>query len=305
MRGHALHVLGVVCLVAAFDACVAGDFAVPPFFRALQLTSPPTNGTDVFILQNLLRRVAPKFKDLPTDSSFGSATAKALLELQLRSHLPGTGVLDAVSARAVLEQLSEDGYVDDGRTAGEQGYLYKVFIPVYRNRSIETEGSLFNAAGQHVLNFTARTHGIVFGGNNTWPSFNSSGFGLNSFSSSGNTPTGLFKLDLNSPEDIPREFGPYPVNRVVQGLAGNGAWLVPNIRDGLLIHTGEWAQYSPWHPPLPMPNSHGCIHTWPHSVYDIWQRLTLDMGVKVRPNTNGALPYPYKSQGLLSVQLMD
>jgi len=34
------------------------------------------------------------------------------------------------------------------------------------------------------------------------------------------------------------------------------------IRGGILMHTGEWANYSDWQPPMPMPNSLGCIHAW-------------------------------------------
>ena len=184
-------------------------------------------------------------------------------------------------------------------------FRMQVFVPVYRNRSIETTATLFDAHGASLFNFTVRTHGIVWGGNNTWPSFNSSGWGLNQFGGSGNTPTGLSELDLNSPEDVPREFGPYPVNRATNGLQGNAKIVLSQIRDGILIHTGEWGKYSPWAPPAPMPNSHGCIHTWPANVYNIWQLLVKQLGVKVRPNTNGKLPYPYKSHGLLSVQLMD
>jgi hypothetical protein len=53
-----------------------------------------------------------------------------------------------------------------------------------------------------------------------------------------------------------------------------------------------------------MPNSEGCIHSWPQNIYNVWQ-LLLSLGVQVRNNTNGALPYPYKPQGLLSVELVD
>ena len=101
------------------------------------------------------------------------------------------------------------------------------------------------------------------------------------------------EFDLNSPESDPKEYGcdprscilagvsaletclsrvslslrsPYPVNRAVAGLRGNAAWLMKNdastIRGGILMHTGEWANYSDWQPPLPMPNSLGCIHAW-------------------------------------------
>ena len=142
-------------------------------------------------------------------------------------------------------------------------------------------------------------------GPNPWPTFNSAGDGLNQFTSDGNTITGLFEGDLNSPEDEPKFYGPYPVNRVVKGLAGNGAWLVPSLRYGILIHTGEWAQYSSWHPPLPMPNSDGCVHTYPANVAALWQALVHTCGVQVRDNPGGAQPYPYKPQGLIEVYNVD
>jgi hypothetical protein len=84
--------------------------------------------------------------------------------------------------------------------------------------------------------------------------------GRNQFSPDGSTPTGLIEFDLNSPEDDPKSFGPYPVNRAVQGIRGNAAFLIPSIRDGILLHTGEWPA---WAPPAQMPNSAGCIHAWP------------------------------------------
>lgn len=154
-------------------------------------------------------------------------------------------------------------------------------------------------------------------------------------SGDGNTPTGLIEFDLNSPEDDPQLFGPYPVNRAVQvcadarlaaapgavhaaartnmlprtcgggggaqGIRGNAAWLIPNIRDGILMHTGAWPG---WAPPMVMPNSEGCIHAWPASIERVWHTL-VGLGVQVRPNTDGKLPYPYKPQGLLSVALID
>lgn len=39
-------------------------------------------------------------------------------------------------------------------------------------------------------------------------------------------------LDLNSPEDDPTLYGPYPINRVVRGIAGNAGLLLNNIRSG-------------------------------------------------------------------------
>ena len=67
------------------------------------------------------------------------------------------------------------------------------------------------------------------------------------------------------------------------------------------MHTGEWPG---WQPPAPMPNSNGCVHAWPASIEAVWHTL-VGLGVQVRPNTNGALPYPYAPQGLLSVELVD
>jgi len=47
------------------------------------------------------------------------------------------------------------------------------------------------------------------------------------------------------------------------------------------------------------------VHAYPESIYTVWQILTNDLGVAVRPNTDGQLPYPYKPQGLLSIECVD
>ena len=107
-------------------------------------------------------------------------------------------------------------------------------------------------------------------------------------------------FDLNSPEPIPKLYGPYPINRAVLGLKGNAAFSMPHIRNGILMHTGEWPG---WSPPAPMPNSAGCIHAWPASIERVW-KLLVAQGVQVRKNPFGVLPYPYKPQGLLSVELV-
>ena len=125
--------------------------------------------------------------------------------------------------------------------------------------------------------------------------------GLNEFSSDGNTPTGLTLFDFNSPEGIPKLYGPYPINRAVKGLKGNAAFLIPNVRDGILLHTGEWPN---WTPEDPMPNSSGCIHSHPDSIKTIANILE-GLGVQMRKNPGGVLPYPYTPQGLLSVEQAD
>ena len=60
-----------------------------------------------------------------------------------------------------------------------------------------------------------------------------------------------------------------------------------------------------WHPPMPMPNTEGCIHTWPSSLKYITD-LLVSMGIQVRKNVGaGAIPYPFKPQGLLSLVQID
>lgn len=87
--------------------------------------------------------------------------------------------------------------------------------------------------------FSHRAHGHDCCSSSMWPDYNNSGDGLNMLSPDGNTPTGLMEFDLNTPEPDPKSYGPYPVNRAVNGLKGNAAFLIPNIRNGILMHTGE------------------------------------------------------------------
>jgi hypothetical protein len=102
-----------------------------------------------------------------------------------------------------------------------------------------------------------------------------------------------------------RLYGPFPVNRFVRGLRGNAAFLVPAIRDGLLIHSGEWANFSEWRPGAPMPNSAGCVHSELPFIHQIWRLLVQECGVVARPNSGGKQPYPFKPQGLVSVFVAD
>ena len=118
------------------------------------------------------------------------------------------------------------------------------------------------------MTFRARTHGHDDDGSQgAWPDFGSNDIGLNEFTSSGATITGLLEVDLNSPEPSPDVYGPWPVNRFVRGLDGNAAFLQPNIRDGLLIHTGNWSTPGrPWDASMEMPNSSGCVHVHPRTA---------------------------------------
>lgn len=291
---------------AARTAAPAAAFPVYPFTRPLSVATPPLTGSDVYILQNLLARNGGHAA-LPVTSAFDPATGAALAAFQSAHGLPATGALDAATAAAVLTALSRDGYVDDGAPPASLGYAYKVAIAVPTNRSIEPTAVLLSGNGSALLSFTVRLHGSDVLPPPAWPSWNSTGAGLNQFTSDGATPTGLAEFDLNAPEDNATEYGPYPVNRAVRGLRGNWAWLATNdaatmVRDGILLHTGEWnASAHGWAPPAPMPNSLGCIHAWPEDIAAVAAALTA-LGVEVRPNTGGALPYPFRPQGLLSVE---
>ncbi len=82
--------------------------------------------------------------------------------------------------------------------------------------------------------------------------------------------------------------------------------MLPNIRDGLLIHTGNWTTATvDWNPTLDMPNSSGCIHAHPSDVERIYEILTTDLGVKVNDNTFSGKNYPYKPQGVGVIELID
>lgn len=326
-----LGLLGVSAM-AAFPA---------PFYRTLAPATPPAHGADVTILQQLLRRIrGPCALACGCGCShvYDAATADSV------ACYTGTAtVFDEAAARLVLRNLSHDAWVDDGTPASATGHLYKLLIPVHRNRSIETMATLLDAHNNHLYQFRVRAHGhdvdaagVPIPGR-PWPDLHDDGcpdgeaaqgcVGLNQFSTDGNTPTGLSEIDLNSPESSPTEYGPFPVNRFVRGLTGNAAFLLsPSvctnnatsaraqadapaaaavmawrpIRSGVLVHTGAWANHSGWTPGQPMPNSEGCVHAYPEAIQTVWQLLA-GLGVQVRPNTDGKLPYPYKPQGLASV----
>jgi hypothetical protein len=81
--------------------------------------------------------------------------------------------------------------------------------------------------------------------------------------------------------------------------------VLPNIRDGILIHTGNWTtSEAKWDETMDMPNSSGCIHGHPSDIEDVYQLLVKE-GVKVNPNTYSGKNYPYKPQGVGVIELID
>lgn len=81
--------------------------------------------------------------------------------------------------------------------------------------------------------------------------------------------------------------------------------MVPSIRDGLLLHTGNWTTEDvDWNNSVDMPNSSGCVHGHPDDVEKIYNIL-LSLGVVVHDNPYSGKNYPYKCQGIAVVEQMD
>jgi len=273
---------------------------MPPFLRVLKVdAASPMSGDDVKIVQFLAARCIGKAGTL-VSGLYDNSTAAYISELQTRWGVDVDGVFGPVTSANLLEKCYADGYKDDGlpASARSSSYLYKIVVPVHRNRTVETNATLFDAHNTPLHTFVVRAHGYDTRDTKPWPDFNNVDAGMNEFAGNGNTPTGLSEVDFNSPEDDPKSFGPYDVNRITNGLEGNMLLLLPNIRYGLLLHTGDWPQ---WTPSQPMPNSAGCLHAHPQDIKLIMEILTTKLGVNVRVNPQSGKGYPYKSQGLISV----
>ena len=215
-----------VLSLLAHAAALAAAAAMPlPFTRVLSLQSPCLSGSDVLLLQHLLQRSAAGPPPNITDC-YDTATASAVHAFQTLRGLSATGTLDNVTAASVLSELGRDHFVDDDTPPAQLGFLYKLRVTLYANRSIETNATLIAGNGTPLFSFRVRGHGVdVAGTSPAWPYFNSCCDGANGFAGNGNTPTGLATFDLNSPEDEPEVYGPYPVNRMVQGLKGNALFV--------------------------------------------------------------------------------
>lgn len=289
-----------LCLMAfVASSLVQADMPLP-FTRELSYDPDDLmSGSDVTIAQTLVDRAGFL---LAVDGVFGIDSQSAVQQFQNASSLPITGDVDEATASALLACCMHDGYVDDGTSAAALGYLYKIYVPVYENRSIETTATLLDADNNELMTFRVRAHGHRDDGTaEAWPDYGDGDIGLNELTSNGNTPTGLATIDLNTPEpsEYEAEYGPYPINRVVQGLEGNMGLLLSDIRSGILLHTGEWPG---WDEDMDMPNSDGCLHAHPDDVSAIWKAL-VRIGVKVHKNPYSSSNYPYEPQGIISVEL--
>lgn len=264
-----------------------------PFTRELHFKTTPVAGDDVVILQNLLPRSINVTTVVKPTGVYDKQTAVAVAQYKQANRIESDPlVFDEITANLVLDQLSYDGYKDDGQKP--VGYKFKIIIPVHKDRNIETQGSLLDANNKVLHQFRVRAHGAK---------------ALNQFTTDGNTPTGLIKCDLNTKEPNEKSFGPYPVIRAVKGVKGNAAigmnvnnTFLSDYRIGILIHTGEWEH---WNPSMDMPNSNGCLHVHPDDMKKLDSILVNELGVNLNINPFGKLPYPYPCQGLLSIEQID
>jgi hypothetical protein len=283
------------------------DDSMPlPFTREITITDPLLYGNDVLIATTLLSRSPYVKKSYIPSNTYDDESSEAVSAFQTATNLNVNGIIDAPTANLLLNLYSNDGYQDKGVTAGSMGYLYKIVIPVYSNRSIESTGTLYDKDNNVLLSFTVRAHGHRDDGSSAaWPDFGDGDVGLTQFAGSGATVTGLIAIDLNTPESDPQLYGPWPVNRFVRGIDGNAKLLLPHIRDGILIHTGNWTtDTKTWNPTMSMPNSAGCIHAHPTDIERIYKELT-KIGVVANENPFSGQNYPYEPQGIAIVQQMD
>eukprot|EP00698_Gefionella_okellyi_P012148 TRINITY_DN3247_c0_g2_i1.p1 TRINITY_DN3247_c0_g2~~TRINITY_DN3247_c0_g2_i1.p1 ORF type:complete len:185 (-),score=25.29 TRINITY_DN3247_c0_g2_i1:1031-1585(-) len=127
-----------------------------PFTRSLQLEKPAMNGSDVAIMQTLLSRSKP-CATLQATWEFDVETAVAVQVFQELHNLPGTAIFDEQTAELLLELHQYDGYKDNGTVPA--GFLYKLYVPVYRDRNTQSSATLYAANNSVVFQFTVRCHG--------------------------------------------------------------------------------------------------------------------------------------------------
>lgn len=168
VRSHPLDSLHV-------SSYLNNDFPVHPFTRKLVYSngSSPLQGKDVYILQNLLKRISSPYTG-PINSQYDKATSIAVSELQRQVKLSSTGIFDAATAAALMNPKNGfifDHHTDDGVTARSYGLKFKVLIVGHYNRSVESQAKLFDEDNNLLHTFIARTHGHSKFGPAPWPEF--------------------------------------------------------------------------------------------------------------------------------------
>lgn len=173
-----------------------------PFTRELMLSTPEITGNDVLIMCTLLSRdtyVQETSSGLACDNLFDQRDYEDVETFQKSQNLEVSGTLCSITAQRLLDLHSADGYKDSGFSAASMGYLYKLHIPVHKNRTIETTGTLFDAKNNILFTFPIRNHGHREDCSNNacaWPDFGNGDYGLNEFTTNGNSVTGYNSVSV-------------------------------------------------------------------------------------------------------------
>lgn len=276
-----------------------------PFERELKVTEPPMQGNDVLIATTLMSRCSSwNQNNIPPSNIYTTNISNQVSKFQTANNLNSNGIFDPKTANLTLLNYSYDGYKDNNVKASDYNVSYKLYFGVYSDlhRDIQVTGHLYDPNNVLLFEFDARLHGESNPPSSIWPDYSNIP-GLNEFTTNGNTPTGLSYCDLNTPEPNSTLFGPYPVHRVVSGIntdiTTNSQLLLPNIRDGVLMHTGEWPN---WNDDDQMPNSSGCIHIHPDDLAIINQIVMSQLGVIANKNPFSGKNYPFKPQCIISIE---
>lgn len=175
------------------------QFPIYPFTRSLTLND---TGSDVYKLQLLLHRYYTCEKLYPNSESFLTAifdikTMDCLVhfinEFNIKylnniNSSPYISLTPNIAKELIDKYMDFDGYVDSYVYPNgtmfkpiPSQYKYYVYVPVYRNRSIENICYLFDKFGNKKHSFKCRTHGQP---------------NLNQLTSDGDTPTGLYTFGM-------------------------------------------------------------------------------------------------------------
>jgi peptidoglycan hydrolase-like protein with peptidoglycan-binding domain len=168
------------------NGCNVGDLPSP--FTSPLSKSSGSSSSEISILQHFLQRFdSNNCGNLP-DGVFNEKTEECVIRFQ--STMAGStspGVVGINTANALLDKYSDDNYSDDGQPAAATGHLYKILIPVHRNRSIQTNATFLDSNNNVMFHFPVRAKGHVADAcghsiEEPWPNFNNTGNGLNMYS---------------------------------------------------------------------------------------------------------------------------
>jgi hypothetical protein len=108
----------------------------------------------VYIVQNLIVRSPFVDPTLNASRIYDDATRKAVFLYQQGYGLQPTGTFDEATANLLLTNQISDGYKDDGTIP--PGYLYKLHVPVHKDRTIQVNATLYDSTMTPIHTFIVR-----------------------------------------------------------------------------------------------------------------------------------------------------